>query len=122
MEISMSPKRYNEDKQRFVDYLETLPQNEATRLICLISVGAVNAIRTDYALWDSVERTVFNGTVLMFCDDKLANKELTEMINFAIQIDDLRGFKGNAVTLEDECRDIEARAMAILTKNERSNG
>ena len=46
----MAQRRFNEDKQRLVELLSGLPQEEATRVICLLTLGGVQALRSDYSV------------------------------------------------------------------------
>lgn len=111
----MPEQRFNQDRQKLVECLNGLPQDEAIHAICLLALGAVQLIRTDYRHWHTVEKVIFNATVLFFCKDALANEELAEVVNYGIQVEDLRGFTDDPVRFARMLDDIESRAMKLLS-------
>lgn len=104
------------EKQRFVEYLRGLPKDAASDVVCLLSIGAVRAARAHYSMWPRLASVVFNGTMLLFCKESLGTDETVDIINYGMQIEDLRAFTDDSASIERMCQSVETLALNILTR------
>jgi hypothetical protein len=98
----------------FAALLESLEPRELRSVLSLLCIGGARAVTRDWAAWTVAERVIFNGRVLLLCMDKLNDRELAEVVNIGVQIEDLHGFTDDQEALGQMCERVETLALQLL--------
>ena len=114
----MCTMEFNRDKGQITGFLASLPKVSAARMICLLAIGAISVIRKDYSEWPKVEKLVFTSIILFFCRYELADRDLVELINTGIQIEDLKEFTDDPVRFARITEDVKAGVLQLFSRDE----